>query len=112
VHTSNAGASRASTYQPTNQPVSLHCTEESSSLLWVLRRWALTYLGTQENYCQEISQDLYAAFGRETEGAAWSVNFLLDKVLGNLAHCGAEPGVVEDTVLLLVIPISRYVRLF
>jgi hypothetical protein len=82
--------------------VSLHCTEESSSLLWVLRRWALTYLGTQENYCQEISQDLYAAFGRETEGAAWSVNFLLDKVLGNLAHCGVEPGVVEDTVLLLV----------
>ena len=43
-------------------------SEESSSLLWVLRRWALTYLATQENYssnCQEISQDLCAAFGRE-----------------------------------------------
>ena len=34
--------------------------------------------------------------------AAWSVNFLLDKVLSNLAHCGGQPGVVEDTVLLLV----------
>ena len=77
-------------------------SEVSSSLLWVLRRCALTYLAPQENYCQEISQALCAAFGRETEGAAWSVNFLLDQVLSNLAHCGGEPGVVEDTVLLLV----------
>jgi hypothetical protein len=76
--------------------------EVSSSLLWLLRRWALTYLATQENYYQEISQALCAAFGRDTEGAAWSVNFLLEKVLSNLGHCGAEPGVVEDTVLLLV----------
>ena len=38
----------------------------------------------------------------ETEGAAWSVNFLLDNVLSNLAHCGGEPGVEEDMVLLLV----------
>jgi hypothetical protein len=29
-------------------------SEESSSLLWVLRRWALTYLATQENYYQKI----------------------------------------------------------
>ena len=35
-------------------------------------------------------------------GILRSVNFLLDKVLSNLAHCGGEPGVVEDTVLLLV----------
>jgi hypothetical protein len=64
---------------------------------WALRRWALTYLAMQE-----ISEVLCAAFWRDTEGAAWSVNFLLDKVLSNLAHCGGEPGVVEDTVLLLV----------
>ena len=29
-------------------------SEVSSSLLWVLRRWALTYLATQENYYQKI----------------------------------------------------------
>jgi len=76
--------------------------EVSCSLLWLLRRWSLTYLATQEAYYQEISQVLSAAFGRDSEGAAWSVNFLLDKILSNLTRQAGEPGVLEDTVRLLV----------
>ena len=68
----------------------------------MLRRWALTYLATQEAYYQEISQALCTAFGRDTEGASWSVNFLLEKILCNLRHQTGEQGVMEDTVLLLV----------
>jgi len=81
---------------------SLWSPEASKSLLWMLRRWALTYLATQEAYYQEISQALCTAFGRDTEGASWSVNFLLEKILCNLRHQTGEQGVMQDTVLLLV----------
>jgi len=76
--------------------------EVSCSLLWLLRRWSLTYLATQEAYYQEISPALCTAFGRDTEGAAWSVNFLLEKILSNLGHQAGEPGVTSDTVRLLL----------
>jgi len=81
---------------------SLWSPEVSSSLMWFLRRWSLTYLATQEGYYQEISQALCTAFGRDTEGAAWTVTFLLEKILSNLSRLGSEPGVVEDTTRLLV----------
>ena len=34
----------------------------------------------QESYYQEISLALVTAFGRDTEGATWTINFLLEKV--------------------------------
>jgi len=76
--------------------------EVSRSLLWLLRRWSLTYLATQEAYYQEISQALCTAFGRDTEGAMWCVNFLLAKILVSLERQQGEAGVLQDTVALLV----------
>ena len=49
-----------------------------------------------------MSIALCTAFGRDTEGAAWTVNFLLEKILSNLTQLHSEPGVVEDTIKLLV----------
>ena len=49
-----------------------------------------------------LPQALCTAFGRDTEGAAWSVNFLLEKILNNLTRQTGEAGVLEDTVRLLV----------
>ena len=62
----------------------------------------MTYLATQEGYYQEMSIALCTAFGRDTEGAAWTVNFLLEKILSNLTRLHSEPAVVEDTIKLLV----------
>ena len=82
--------------------VSLWSPEIGSTIMWFLRRWSLTYLATQEGYYQEMSIALCTAFGRDTEGAAWTVNFLLEKILSNLTQLHSEPGVVEDTIKLLV----------
>jgi len=82
--------------------VSLWSPEIGSTIMWFLRRWSLTYLATQEGYYQEMSIALCTAFGRDTEGAAWTVNFLLEKILSNLTQLNSEPTVVEDTIRLLV----------
>jgi len=82
--------------------VSLWSPEIGSTVMWFLRRWSLTYLATQEGYYQEMSIALCTAFGRDTEGAAWTVNFLLEKILSNLTRLHSEPAVVEDSIKLLV----------
>ena len=73
----------------------------SSSIMWFLRRWALTYLSTQEAIYQEISPAFITAFGRDTEGAKWTVNFLLEKSLSNITRLSSESTVLEDTICLL-----------
>jgi len=74
----------------------------ASSIMWILRRWSLTYLATQEAIYHEISSALVTAFGRDTEGAKWTVNFLLDKCLSNLTRLNSEHDVLQDTVGLLL----------
>jgi len=74
----------------------------ASSLMWFLRRWSLTYLATQEAIYQEISSALVTAFGRDTDGAKWTVNFLLDKCLSNLTRFNSQHDVLEDTIGLIL----------
>jgi len=74
----------------------------ASTVMWLLRRWSLTYLATQEHIYQEISSALVTAFGRDTEGATWTVSFLLEKCLSNLTHLSSEHQVLEDTIGLIL----------
>ena len=74
----------------------------ASSLMWFLRRWSLTYLATQEAIYQEISSALVTAFGRDMDGAKWTVNFLLDKCLSNLTRFNSQHDVLEDTIGLIL----------
>jgi hypothetical protein len=76
--------------------------EVSSTIMWFLRRWVLTYLSVQETYYAEISMAIVAAFGQNTEGAAWTIDFLLAKIISNLTAMSTEPNLVQDTVLLLI----------
>lgn len=76
--------------------------EVSSTIMWFLRRWVVTYLSVQESFYAEISISLISAFGQNTEGAAWTINFLLGKIISNLTALNSEPKLVQDTVLLLV----------
>jgi hypothetical protein len=41
---------------------------------------------------------LLAPFGKDTEGARWTVNFLVSKVESNLCSFSSEAGLVIDTV--------------
>jgi hypothetical protein len=49
-----------------------------------------------------MSMALLAALGKDTEGASWTVNFLLSKVESNLCSFSSEPGLVKDTVRLFI----------
>ncbi len=73
----------------------------SSTIMCFLRRWALTYLAPPEAIYQEISPAFLTAFGRDTEGAKWTVNFLLEKSLSNITRLSSEPAVLEDTIILI-----------
>lgn len=81
---------------------SLLSPEVSSTIMWFLRRWVVTYLSLQESFYSEISYALVTAFGQNTEGAAWTISFLLAKVISNLTCLNSEPNLVQDTILLLV----------
>ncbi|CAB4058836.1 unnamed protein product [Lepeophtheirus salmonis] len=75
--------------------------EVSSSIMWSLQRISLTYLVLQETFYSEISMSLIFAFGQNSEGAAWTMNFLLDKIISNLNALHSEPKIVDETIELL-----------
>ena len=66
--------------------VERRAVEVSSSLLWIQSRGSTTYLGNQE-----ISIALYTAFGRDTVQDHWTVNFVLEKGVSNLATSPLSP---------------------
>ena len=70
--------------------------------MWFLRRWVVTYLSVQENYYAELSLALVTAFGMETEGAGWTVGFLINKIVSNMTLLNSEEKLVQDTVNMLV----------
>ena len=70
--------------------------------MWLLRRWTVTYLSVHESFYSEISLSLVTAFGQNSDGAAWTINFLLAKIISNLTQLNSEPQLVQDTMLLLV----------
>ncbi|XP_015609401.1 exportin-4 isoform X2 [Cephus cinctus] len=81
---------------------SLLSPELSITIVWFLHRWSLSYLLPIETYYSEISTILLQAFGEDSPGALWTVNFLLEKVECNISSCKDEPALVKETVQLLV----------
>nr|CAD7589622.1 unnamed protein product [Timema genevievae] len=76
--------------------------EVGSTLMWFLRRWSLSYLLPVERLYSEMSMALLTAFGKDTEGALWTMNFLLGKIESNLRSFYCETGLIKDTIQLLI----------
>ncbi|XP_067013326.2 exportin-4 isoform X2 [Anabrus simplex] len=76
--------------------------EVSCTIMWFLRRWSLSYLLPNESYYAEVSMALSTAFGKDSEGATWTVNFLMDKIESNLCSFSSEPGLIKDTIQLFL----------
>ncbi|KAK7874402.1 hypothetical protein R5R35_001498 [Gryllus longicercus] len=72
------------------------------SVMWFLRRLSLSYLLPNESYYSEMSMALVSAFGKDSEGATWTMNFLMNTIEQNLQHFSSEPALIKDTVLLLL----------
>ncbi|GLH05441.1 Exportin-4 [Gryllus bimaculatus] len=52
--------------------------------------------------CCSMSMALVSAFGKDSEGATWTMNFLMNTIEQNLQHFSSEPALIKDTVLLLL----------
>ncbi|KAK3925728.1 Exportin-4, partial [Frankliniella fusca] len=74
--------------------------EVGRSLMWCLERWCGCYFLPDETYYTEMSLAIMTAFGADTEGATWTVNFLLRKIESNLKYFNAEPELVKETVAM------------
>ncbi|XP_060554653.1 exportin-4-like [Ruditapes philippinarum] len=82
----------------------------TSSVMWCLKRWSRSYLLPDENYYNEVSKALWAGFGRDTEGAQWTISFLLDKVMMSLSAWNAEEKTMMDILQFLVMLMDNKTR--
>ncbi|KAK7107901.1 hypothetical protein V1264_015733 [Littorina saxatilis] len=82
----------------------------ASTTMWCLRRWAAAYLLPNETYYSQISPALNSAFGRESDGGKWTVDFLLEKITSNVAVWSSETSVMTDTLMLFVTMVDNKAR--
>ncbi|XP_074663144.1 exportin-4-like [Tubulanus polymorphus] len=85
-----------------NSMIGLLSPQVSTTVSWFLHRWVKGYLLADESYYTQISMALSTAFGRHSEGAQWTVSYLLDRVLSNFLAWTGEEALCIETALLLV----------
>ncbi|XP_029049144.1 exportin-4-like [Osmia bicornis bicornis] len=76
--------------------------ELSCTITWFLHKWSLHYLLPPEIHYFKISTTFIQAFGEDTAGASWAVNFLLEKVECNINAFKSEPALMNETINLLL----------
>ncbi|CAG5123634.1 unnamed protein product [Candidula unifasciata] len=72
-----------------------------STVMWFLERWSDAYVLHDEMDYLEMSLALATAFGMDTEGVRWTVNFMLQKIVTTMSVWSSEPGLITDTLKLL-----------
>ncbi|XP_012525953.1 exportin-4 isoform X2 [Monomorium pharaonis] len=100
-----AGIFRLCTIEKTAMSIHLEnilSPELSSTIIWFLHRWSEMYLLPTEDCYSELSTTLLHAFGEDSPGALWSINFLLDKVICNINAFKSEPALIDKTIKLLI----------
>ena len=61
-------------------------------------------------FLSQISPVLNSAFGRESDGGKWTVDFLLQKITSNVAAWSSETSVMTDTLMLFVTMVDNKAR--
>lgn len=74
--------------------------ELGSTMMWFLNRICTSYLVPTEAYYSEISPIFLGVMGKDTTGAKFILNFILEKVQSNIMHFSSEPILLKDTVEL------------
>ena len=57
-----------------------------------------------------MSLAIITAFGRDTDGGKWTVQFLLDSIVSNLHAWSSEADLIQDTLQLLVTLVEKSER--
>ncbi|CAB0028566.1 unnamed protein product [Trichogramma brassicae] len=76
--------------------------ELCSSILWFMHRWSLSYLMIKETNYNEISTTLLEAFGEESQGSPWTLNFLVDKIICHIQAFKGEAAVTDEIRKLIL----------
>ncbi|XP_053997793.1 exportin-4-like [Hylaeus anthracinus] len=76
--------------------------ELSCTVMWFLHRWSLHYLLLVEDHYSVISIAFIQAFGEDTPGASWTINFLIEKIVQNINAFKGEPALMKETIKLLI----------
>lgn len=69
--------------------------------MWFLHNWSLNYLMPNEVHYSEISTIFLQAFGEDSPGGLWTVNFLLEKVLYMIESFKGEESLIKEIIQLL-----------
>lgn len=75
--------------------------EVSSTLLWFIKIWSDAYLLPSTEYYAEIGETLKQAFGTDTPGGIWTMNFILKQIYRYM-KVSMEKLVVDDSIDLFV----------
>lgn len=75
--------------------------ELCSSIIWFLQRWSLVYLMPKETSYAELSTTILQAFGEDTPGCVWTVNFLIEKLECNINAFKGEPNIIKETMKMV-----------
>lgn len=81
--------------------------EVSSDIMWFLNLWSEAYLFMLTEYYANLSETLQTAFGLDTPGGNWTLNFILNKICVNVQNFPTEVTVVKDSVGLFVALVKR-----
>lgn len=82
--------------------------ELSSSIMWFLEKWAEPFLlPLPEYYGNKICETFQQAFGLNTPGGNWTINFLLQKICINVQVFTAEQAVLADSIKLFMILVKK-----
>lgn len=81
--------------------------EVSSDIMWFLSLWSEAYLFMLNEYYTNLSETLHTAFGIDTPGGNWTLNYILNKVCVNVQNFPNEVDVVKNSIGLFVSLVKR-----
>lgn len=81
--------------------------EVSSDIMWFLNLWSEAYLFMLTEYYANLSKTLQTAFGLDTPGGNWTLNYILNKICVNIRNFPTEVEIVKDSVALFVSLVKR-----
>ena len=70
----------------------------TQSTLWFLARFASSHLMPTETYYVEMAMNIVGAFGQDSSGARWTIEFLLSAVSSLVKWWSSEEKVLLDAV--------------
>lgn len=77
-------------------------TEVTTDVIWLLHFWSESYLFMLTEYYTVMSETLKTAFGADTPGGKWMLDFILNKICINVQNFSSENNIVQKSIALFV----------